>query len=219
MTIISAGNSYNISFIYNNLSTDVIAKNVIGTVSLSAGLTLNSIISVVGAPGPNPDQYTIGNSLPNAQHEIIVNVTVVTESQNLDVTLDIATDNPETTLVDNSNTKNLVTELNGILCSDISGCGGTGVADPNSLNAAVGDYLYYNGTDWVKATKIKEAFTPAAAATSVTLSGTPIAVLKVNGWDNGIDQGDVTANVAGTTWALPVTANGTDIFMAEYFTA
>lgn len=86
------------------------------------------------------------------------------------------------------------------------------------ITAVAGDYLYYDGTNWVKATKVEEEFTPAAASTTVTLSGTPITALKVVGYSNGIREGVLGADVVGTTWTLPFVANGVDQFEAVYYT-
>ena len=93
-------------------------------------------------------------------------------------------------------------------------------AESLPTTAAAGDYLYFDGADWVKATKVEQEFIDVtAAATTVTLSGTPIPILKVIGYSNGLREGDVTGDVTGTTWTLPFAANGTDDFEAVFYTA
>jgi len=125
MQIIRIGSDYNISFIYNGDATKI-AQNVVATASVGAELTINSIISSTGSQGSTVAEYVLGNTFPGSTHVLIVNVTVNTESLNLPVTLNIATDSTESELANNSITKNLVDEIGGILCSDIGNCANSG---------------------------------------------------------------------------------------------
>lgn len=81
----------------------------------------------------------------------------------------------------------------------------------------IGDIIYHNGTNWVKATPTREQFTPIDLATTATLAGAPIASLDIVGYSNGFLEGDISGSIAGTTWTLPFTANGVDEFEITYY--
>ena len=138
MQIIRVGNNYNISFIYKGDLTRV-AKNVIATASVGTELTINSITSSTGAQGGTATEYSLGNTFPGSTYVLVVNVTVNNELQNLPVTLDISTDSAEIELENNSLTKNLVDEINGILCSDIGNCA--------NASDSLGDHLATQALD------------------------------------------------------------------------
>ena len=123
ITVINNGGSYSISFPYRNNSSNI-AVNVLATVTVGAGLTLDSITSGIGASGPGSNEYSLGNLTPNYGSDLVVNVTVTDQTANLDVTVDITSDNSDTNVSNNSKTKNLLNEVNGILCEDINSCGG-----------------------------------------------------------------------------------------------
>jgi hypothetical protein len=157
MVIITAGNAYETVFQVNNNSQDVIAQNVVATVTLPAGLTLNSIVSDQGAAGPGANDYTLGNVLPNGAHVLTLNVTVDTLADALPITLDVTTDSPDTDLDNNQLIKDLVEELNAITCLDIFGCTGDNskieipntyfVDKTNPIDIEVQEWAEFNLTD------------------------------------------------------------------------
>ena len=146
MQIIKVGNSYNISFIYRG-DANSIAENVVATATVGSELTINSITSSTGVQGSTVGEFLLGNTIPNSTHVLVVNLTVNTEQQDLPVTLSIATDSSETELGNNSLTKNLVDELDGILCSEIGDCsgGGGGGTSDNLGNHIATQTLDMNG--------------------------------------------------------------------------
>jgi hypothetical protein len=159
--IVKQGNSYNMSFTYENASV-VTAKNIVATVVVSPNLTLNSIVSGVGSAGPGADEYTLGDTLPLAVIELVVNVTVDVENVSLPIAMSITTDSPDADLTDNTITKNLVSYLDGVLCEEVTDCSSPksyttaerdalvpGVTRPIIFNSTTSKFDGYDGTSWV----------------------------------------------------------------------
>ena len=122
ITVINTGQSYNVTFTFKNNSATNIAKNVLATITVGTGLTLNSITSTIGASGPGSNEYTLGNVPPNVSEKIVANLTVDDQLGDLSIVVNLTLDNPDPDLVNNTITTDLIQSLNGILCSDFAMC-------------------------------------------------------------------------------------------------
>lgn len=124
MTIIQQGATYILSF---TIKGDPIrqASGVKALFTLSPDLDLVGLSSSVGiVNGLNPNEWIIGTLLPNQQVTINVDVEVLNEVSDLEVTVNFSTTSNEVNLSNNTETQNLVTELAGILCEEIGTCAG-----------------------------------------------------------------------------------------------
>lgn len=121
--VINIGENYDIPFNYKG-DSKTLAKGVIATVEVGVELTVNSITADpnVGAAGATPNIYILGDTMPGSEFTLTVNVTVNSETGLLPVKMTITTDNIDTNPSNNIYTKNLVTELNGVFCSELNTC-------------------------------------------------------------------------------------------------
>lgn len=122
MVIIRSGNTYGINFdLFSD--TKYAANNVVGDLTYNtADLQLVNIIvspSIGLQSILDPDKYLFGTVLPNKHYTVACEFRVLNEVQNLDITWSVTTSNNELNLGDNTITKNLVQELDGLLASEI----------------------------------------------------------------------------------------------------
>lgn len=159
MTIIRQGNNYTIHF---DVFSDplLISNNVVGELSFDElKLELVSLVvsPTIGAQSNlNNKQYLFGTLLPQKHYIVSCEFKVLEESINLPVTWSIYTSSNETDLTDNNISVNLVTELNGILSSEVTinslvytdNCSpltGTGAIDnPLSIDIPTTNHVFNN---------------------------------------------------------------------------
>lgn len=181
--VINIGENYDITFNYKG-DPKVLAEGVITTVEVGAELTVNSITASpnIGSAGLTPDIYILGNTLPGSEVVLTVNVTVNTESGLLPVKMTVTTDNVDTDLNNNSYTKNLVTELNGFFCSELSSC-------------LVGAFKYYEELGLTTGMSVVLPFTPS--------EDFPVSVYR-----NGIRKNTTEYTRSGATIVFVTTFGG-----------
>lgn len=126
MVVIVTGEQYTIGFTITN-DSQYNANDVRAVFSMDEGLLdLISLVSSVGAvSGLDPNEYVIGTLLAGQSVEIEVTTEVLVQSSLLNITMNVTTASPESNLNDNEITKNLLTELGGILCSEVGDCVGS----------------------------------------------------------------------------------------------
>ena len=126
MVVIVTGSEYTINFTITNNSSNT-ASNVRALFSMDGGLLdLVSLYSTVGAvSGIDPNEWVVGTLLPNESVTIEVTTEVLAQSSLLEITMAVTTSSTESNLNNNEITKNLVTELRGILCEEVGTCAGS----------------------------------------------------------------------------------------------
>lgn len=194
MQIVSQGNDYIVQFdLYSDLTN--IANNVVGNLTYNnTQLTLVSmtVTPITGVQSTlNANQYLFGTVLPNKHYAVACVFTVLQESPLIPVTWTISTSNPETTLVNNSKTINLVDYLDGLLasdiCSNLQGC----VVSARVRFLQVlpsGEWLWENYNP-VGNIQLSTFTTPAIVANTVSSpTGSVDVVLNGNNYELEIDQ-------------------------------
>lgn len=118
MKIIKAGRIYTVLFLITG-DKKYVGNNVRVTFSVNTdNLTIDDITASVGTRDENT--YIIGNLLPNTSTTVSVDLLVETEVEALNVTGTVTADNIDIlSLGDDSIVKNLLTETNGILASEV----------------------------------------------------------------------------------------------------
>lgn len=118
MKIIKAGRIYTVLFLITG-DKKYVGNNVRVTFSVNTdNLTIDDITASVGTRDENT--YIIGNLLPNTSIPVSVDLLVETEVEALNITGTVTADNIDILFLgDDSMVKNLLTETNGILASEV----------------------------------------------------------------------------------------------------
>lgn len=163
MKIIKQNNNYILPFTVSNL-TQIPALDV--KVLFSLNTSKLQIINITGASGIvnplNASEYILPTLNGGLTITVYIEVKVLIEAQDLNITAVTSTSTPEINLSNNTITKNLLLELDGILCSDINACYVENITSNNNvtfdtinsneiilypLNAQEGDVYVVNTLD------------------------------------------------------------------------
>lgn len=121
ITVIKNGDILTLEFDVINNNINLAIANVTSTFTVGAGMTLDSVVSTGAGSFVDP-VFTTGTLAAGTTDTLTATVTVVDSSGDLTLQCVVATTDTESDTGNNTITKDLVVEHNGIRCSDLNLC-------------------------------------------------------------------------------------------------